>query len=182
MQLNITENDTDTFGYDSFNLETTFENIPENIPINQNESSKKIKNNIHKNQQITYEDILNKMNMCVSNGKLYLTDRQTQQTLKNTQIQQKQKQQIQPEHQLNHMHNNSYIYNKYFKNEFNQPTPIKKPKTIKEYKLMLLQEYIQRHRIKQIKSKRIVIPSSTINFSENASQANLNRLFNFSNR
>ena len=43
---------------------------------------------------------------------------------------------------------------------------------------MLLGDYIQRQRIKQIKSKKMQIPTNNINYSDNSQRANLNKLFN----
>jgi hypothetical protein len=161
MQLNIYELDDTNANANTNDLFTSFENIPENST---------------QPKQITYEDILNKMNMCVLNGKLYLADNGSNYKkdifTNNNQIQNQIQNQNIPQ--------NSYIYNKYFKDNFKQPHVIRQPKTLQEYKLMLVQDLIQKQRIKQIKSKKISIPSTNINFSNQSRQANLNKLFNFS--
>jgi hypothetical protein len=137
------------------------DDIPENqyLPSNSNSNS-------NSNKKISYEDILSKMNMFVSNGKLYLD---ADKNIGN------------PTNQ-NHNHNpnnNSYIYNKYFKNETIEEPTIRKPKTLQEYKLMLLKDYLQRQRIRQIKSTKLLIPTNNISMSNNA---NFDRLFHFPKR
>lgn len=78
----------------------------------------------------------------------------------------------------NNINRNSYIYNKYFKNELNTDVgEVRKPKTMEEYKLMLLQDLLQKQRIRQIKSKQIQIPTSNIAFSDRPND--LNRLFKY---
>jgi hypothetical protein len=77
---------------------------------------------------------------------------------------------------------NSYIYNKYFSNEMlNDNTGPRVPQSLNEYKNMLVQDIIQRHNTKQIKSTKLIMPSSNINFSPYSSR-NMNKLFSFSNR
>ena len=80
----------------------------------------------------------------------------------------------------NNINRNSYIYNKYFKNELNTDVgEVRKPKTMEEYKLMLLQDLLQKQRIRQIKSRQIQIPTSNIAFSDRPND--LNRLFKYKN-
>jgi hypothetical protein len=153
--------------------------------------------------KISYEDILSKMGMFVSDGKLHLVDRNTltpqkQQELLYAQNQQSQyeqnqyQQQYQPQYEQNqyqqqksmpnaNIPNNSYIYNKYFKDELKSEETVRRPRTIQEYKRLVLQDYIQKQRIKQMKSTKLVMPTSNINISAGNS-ANLNKLFNFSKR
>jgi hypothetical protein len=150
MELNIQE----------LNDKNYFEEIPENN-INQNDYFDTLKD-ISKKPKISYEDILSNMGMLVSNGKLHLVDR-------NTYNQQK------PTTQQN-VEQSGYIYNKYFKEETQQPT-IRKPKTIQEYKEMVIKDYIAKCKIKQIKSTKLIMPSTNIHYSQNT--ANLNMLFNY---
>ena len=74
---------------------------------------------------------------------------------------------------------NSYIYNKYFKNESQgaiaEPEPLTKEQIIQK----LLQNRLQRQRIKQIKSTKFIMPTENIHY---APENNFNRLFGFSNR
>ena len=46
--------------------------------------------------------------------------------------------------------------------------------------MMLLQDHLQRQRIKQIKSTKLIMPTSNISMASN--NGNLNKLFNFSKR
>jgi hypothetical protein len=45
---------------------------------------------------------------------------------------------------------------------------------------MLIKDIIQKHRVKQMKNTKLIMPTSNINFSR--SSANMNKLFSFSNR
>jgi hypothetical protein len=122
--------------------------------------------------KISYDDILQKMGMFVSDGKLHLIDNLPKEQIK--QIVQ-QSQPVQHQHQQPGQQN-SYIYNKYFKNEAEYSNNI--PKTQEEYNLMVIQQIINRHKINKIKSKKLIMPTSNINISYNNSD--LNKLFNFS--
>ena len=53
--------------------------------------------------------------------------------------------------------------------------------TKQEYKRKVFEDYIQRQKIKQMKSRKLLMPTSNINISAGNS-ANLNKLFNFSKR
>lgn len=122
--------------------------------------------------KISYDEILSKMGMFVSNGKLHLIDD------KNIQTQQ---------HSINanNIPNNSYIYNKYFKDEIKTDNSIRKPKTLEEYKMMVINDYLQRHRIKQMKTRKLLMPTSNINMYDGSSEnfTDLqNKFFNFSKR
>ena len=191
--------------YQQFQSEIEYEKIPENIaPI------KVIKKGVHfdnsipvqkpmhqsipkqnakfirpqtpiKKPKISYEDILSKMGMLVSDGKLHLLDRNTltPQQQKETLSSNSQYQQ-QPIDNKN-IPNNSYIYNKYFKDEVQPDNTVRKPRTLHEYKMMLVDDYLKRQRIKHMKSTKLMMPTSNINIS-NGNSANLNKLFNFSKR
>ena len=190
MQLNIYElNENDAEGTENNELiESSFEQIPENIvpikkkvtksilkpqiqkPIQkpiQNQIQKPIQNQIQK-PKISYEDILSKMGMFVSDGKLHLVDRNS------VSFQEEQNQ----EQVINQIPQNSYIHNKYFKNDLQPQNTITRPKTAQEYKKMIIENYIERLRIKQIKSKKLLMPTSNINMA-NGNSSNLNRFFKF---
>jgi len=78
--------------------------------------------------------------------------------------------------------NNSYIYQKYFKNGATEDAQdIRRPQTIQEYRNMLISDIIQKYKIKQIKSSKLIMPTSNINFAQGPS-GNLNKLFSFSQR
>ena len=142
--------------------------------------------------QISYEDIMSKMGMFVADGKLHLMDNNPQgyQQIKNyqqqnqQQQQQNQQQQNQQNNQPNNQQNipqNSYIYNKLFKEELRPQNEIRRPMTAQEYKRKVLENFIQSQRIREMKSRKLLMPTSNINISSGNS-GNLNKLFNFSKR
>ena len=140
-----------------------------------------------KKPQVSYDDILSKMGMFVADGQLHLLDNQP------LKVQEQIKQQINQNHSQIHSQSqgepsglgnaqNSYIYNKYFSNEMqNVDNGPRIPKTLLEYRNMLIQDIIQKQKAKQIKSTKLIMPTSNINFASYSS-GNMNKLFNFSNR
>jgi hypothetical protein len=117
------------------------------------------------NPKISYEDILSKMGMFVSDGKLHLVNKNA----------------VSVEQQVEtNIPQNNYIYNKYFKNDLQQQKEIIAPKTQEEYKKRLLENYIEILRIKQIKSKKLIMPTSNINIA--TGNSNLNKFFSFSKK
>lgn len=220
MQLNISELDDEIYNmednsiyYNNQQLQSSFEQIPENtVPI------KVIKKSVHfeeplrpthqaiprvnakivrpqtpvEKPKISYEDILSKMGMFVSDGKLHLVDRNTltpqKQELLHSQVNKNQYQQVNQPYETNieykaehNIPQNSYIYNKFFKDDLQPQNIIRQPKTLEEYKIMLITDHIQRQRIKQIKSTKLIMPTTNINFSGGHS-ANFNKLFSFPKR
>ena len=186
MQLNIyelNENENNEL------IESSFERIPENIvPIKKKVTQSILKKNVkdvmptsEKTSQppkISYEDILSKMGMFVSDGKLHLVDRKSvsfQEQNKNNVVKNNVVKNI-PQNQ--NIPQNSYIHNKYFKNELQPQNTIAPPKTPQEYKKRILENYIERLRINQIKSKKLLMPTSNISMATGNS-ANLNKFFNF---
>ena len=137
--------------------------------------------------KISYDDILGKMGMFVADGKLHLLDGKpkqqveqiTKQIVKQQPIRQQQPIQQQPLEQVNQR--NSYIYNKYFNNEPSEQYDVRRPQSAYEYRDMLIRDILQRHRIKQMKSSKLIMPTSNINFAQGGS-GNLNKLFTFSQR
>ena len=139
--------------------------------------------------KISYEDILSKMGMFVSDGKLHLVDRNTLTPEKQKELMDYQRN---PQYQepLNQPINqnayptnqNSYIYNKLFKDQIQHQPTVRKPKTIQEYKRMLVEDYLIREKNKQIKSTKLVMPTSNINISNGNSRGLPNKLFSFSKR
>jgi hypothetical protein len=140
--------------------------------------------------KISYDDILNKLGMFVAEGKLHLLDGQQQVTqskpvtngkpVSNTKSVTKSQRQETPVIQDPNPNQNSYIFNKYFQNNNYQPQP-QRPLTPLEYRDMLIQNIIQKHKIKQMKSTKLVMPNSNINFAPGPT-ANMNKLFGFSER
>ena len=148
--------------------------------------------------KISYDDILNKMGMFVSDGKLHLVDnlnpqqinqinqpkQQNQMKQPNLPKQQNQTKQIiyKEEPVQTNIPQNSYIYNKYFSNEKTEEPNIRVPRNVYEYRNMLIQDIIQKQKIRRLKSTKLILPNSNMNFSAGNSPANLNKLFSFSNR
>ena len=215
MQLNIEElenMDESVFGFNPESFKSSFDDIPENNikikvnkrevkfeeqikpikPINQTIPKKYAKQIRPKVQNttpnISYEEIMSKMGMFVSDGKLHFMNKGYQQPMQENQkqyqqpMQENQKQYQQPT-QINNSNipQNSYIYNKYFKEELQPQNEIRRPMTAREYKLKVLENYIQSQRIREMKSRKLLMPTTNINISSGNS-GNLNKLFNFSKR
>jgi hypothetical protein len=144
-----------------------------------------------KKPQLSYDDILSKMGMFVAEGQLHLLDNQPlevqeqikHQIRKTKPVEQQQyvKQQYVEQSQLNQNNQNSYIYNKYFSNEMQNNIGPRVPRSLQEYRDMLLQDFIQKQRVRQMKSTKLIMPTSNINFAPYSGQ-NMNKLFSFSNR
>ena len=128
--------------------------------------------------QISYDDILNKLGMFVANGKLHLLDGQQQPPLNRAEVPKPHVSNSNP-----NPNQNTYIYNKYFQNnQYDQDQgQQQRPMTPLEYRDMLIKNIIQKHKIKQMKSTKLVMPNSNINFASGPT-SNLNKLFGFSQR
>jgi hypothetical protein len=131
---------------------------------------------------LSYDDILSKMGMCVYDGKLHLmgnVDQEQDQAHAQMQPQQqiKKQRQMQPQ---NNIPQNNYIYNKYFKDQMSESPNVNKPMNAIEYKNMLIRDIMQKYKIRQMKSTKLIMPTSNINFARSSS--NLNKLFDFSKR
>ena len=126
--------------------------------------------------KISYDDILNKMGMFVANGKLHLLDENGRSKPKK-QVETLNQNQNQNQNQ-NHIQN-SYIYNKYFQNDQYAQEQQQRPLTPLEYKNMLINNIIQKHRIKQMKSTKLIMPNSNINISSAGPRGDINKLFGF---
>ena len=181
---------------------TEINDIPENYIQQQQQQQKPMNQSIPKayakmvrprvpeqKPKISYDDILNKMGMFVSEGKLHLVDNlnpdQLNQINQTKQLKQtKQTKQIiyKEEPVQTNIPQNSYIYNKYFSNEKTEEPSIRVPRNVYEYRDMLIHDIIQKQKIKQMKSTKLILPNSNMNFSAGNSPANLNKLFSFSNR
>lgn len=193
MELNVEDFEIDDLNDElKFNLgkldNSFYEEIPENVVVRKvqfNEPTRPLMQQISKETarvvrpynpkprpQISYDDILLKMGMFVSEGKLHLIGNTSgsgpQEISKNV-----------PQEISRNIPQNSYIYNKYFKEQLQNDTNIQRPKTKHEYKMMLLQQILQKQRIKQMKSTKLIMPTTNINISSGRSSANLNKLFTF---
>jgi hypothetical protein len=144
---------------------------------------------VEPNSKMSYDDILSKMGMFVAEGQLHLLDNQPKKVQEQILQQHGQQQHGQQQHgqqqhgQQQHVEpiQNSYIHNKYFSNENHAEPQIRVPKTLLEYRNMLVHDIIQKQKIKQMKSTKLVMPTSNINFAPYSTQ-NMNKLFKFSNR
>jgi hypothetical protein len=129
---------------------------------------------------VSYDDILTKMGMFVAEGQLHLLDNQPPEVQEQIRHQIK-KTKVVEEHEQQ-VPQNSYIYNKYFSNEMqNEGVGPRVPRNLEEYRDMLLHDLIQKQRIRQMKSTKLIMPTSNINFAPYSSH-NMNKLFSFSNR
>jgi hypothetical protein len=187
----------------------SFEEIPENnFPkkkVHFNEPLKPINQTIPKinakmvrqqfvpvKPQISYDDILKKIGMFVVNGKLHLIEdnNKIKQQLRNNQennyIQQNNYKQTNKQVNYNidpNMNQNSYIYNKYFKEHVQTVENVKRPMTLMEYRRKLIKDILQKKRINEIKSTKLLFPTSNINISGGIRHPEeMNKLFNFSKR
>ena len=130
----------------------------------------------HISTKISYEQILSNMNMLVSNGKLHLKDRNTT-NIKASTANATAIAKASNANANTNIPQNSYIYNKYFNDTMQQEPKIRKPKTLHEYKMMLVDDYIEKERIKRIKNKKLMIMSAN-NISPYSQQAQVdNKLF-----
>ena len=119
--------------------------------------------------KVTYDDILNSIGITFENGKMYKKS-------------QEQINQPNANANGNAIPQNSYIYNKYFKDELsnNNTEGIRRPKSINEYKAMLVHDILQKKKIRQIKSTKLIMPTNNIQVSSNKINQNFNKLFSFS--
>jgi len=123
--------------------------------------------------QISYDDILKSMNMRVKDGKLEMVQPVSQETNYAAQVP--------------YQHNpqtNSYIYNKYFKNnkQYEEHPQIPSiPLTPEERRTFMIKRQIeiaqQRKRISEIKSTKLQFSDTNINVSSVYRHKDLNRLF-----
>lgn len=195
MELNISELDGNIY-----------EQIPENIPVKITKKDSRVRfaekkevpssltksvvkkvtrpQAIEQKSKMSYDDILSKMGMFVAEGQLHLLDNQPmkvqEQILQQYEQQQPIKQQPVKQQYVEPIQN-SYIHNKYFSNENQFEPQVRVPRTLQEYRNMLVHDIIQKQKIKQMKSTKLVMPTSNINFAPYSTQ-NMNKLFKFSNR
>lgn len=140
---------------------------PKTIP-KQTAKRKRDQNQKPKEPQITYDDILNKMGMYVVNGQLVKTIGAT--------INNKNNNVNNDDNKDNDSISGSYIYNKYFSHEQRHDGHnVRKPRNITEYKNMLIHDIMQRRRLKQVKSTKIILPTSNVYYPSYS--GDMNKLF-----
>ena len=139
---------------------------------------------IKENKRFSYDDILAKMGMYVDNGKLHLSNEKSCDKPMDCKIKCSRIKESISNAPQNYTPQNSYIYNKYFKDQL-KPEPLV-PKTMEEYKQMvakkLIENKIQRQRISQIKSTKLIMPTNNIHIAPTVNarpSQNLNKFFRF---
>lgn len=128
------------------------------------------------NQQMSYDDILQSMNMRVVDGKLEMINTTSKEGLYKAQIPYQ-----------NNDNQNNYIYNKYFKDysgqQQQQDQAPRRPLTPHEYRAALIRRQIEiqnaRRRINQIKPKKLLFSTTNINVSDGQRPNDMNKLFRF---
>jgi hypothetical protein len=192
MELNFSE-------INNINTKNPYENVDYNsYDSKSNNSEKYWEKNTQKQTQpkkkVSFDDILSNMNLVVNKSGILQfmshnnPNEEDQQQPQQYQEQHYQEQQYQqPQKPLDPSVKNSFIYNKYFKDyQDAQPSApqVRVPKTIEEYKKMLLEDKIkaieQKKRISEIKSTKLMFtttPSNQINPSNSRNiQASKNNL------
>lgn len=153
-------------------------------PVNTTKSAIKKVTRPHVPEQkpkMSYDDILSKMGMFVAEGQLHLLDNQPLEVQEQIKHQIRKTKHVEQYVEQQNQNQNSYIYNKYFSNETqNIDTGPRIPRNLQEYRNMLLQDLIQKQRVKQMKSTKLIMPTSNIHFAPYSAQ-NMNKLFSFSN-
>ena len=176
MELNITE------------LPSSYVPEPKITVVKNGQKSSVVKEN---KQRFSYDDILAKMGMYVDNGKLHLSNEKScNKPMECSKIKcSRLKESISNNSQIPQNYTtpqNSYIYNKYFKDQLKPVEEPLVPKTMEEYKQMLakklIENKIQRQRISQIKSTKLIMPTNNIHIAPTVNarpSPNLNRFFRF---
>jgi len=142
-----------------------------------------------KKPSISYDDLLNNMGLYVDNGLLQTNINQNSLSIKGkgTQVKMecsKVKGCMQNVPSQSTIPQNSYIYNKYFKEHLKPVAPIV-PKTPEEYKQLIVQNLIEKRmqqlRVGQIKSTKLIMPTNNIHISpiQINRVANVNRFFRY---
>ncbi len=176
MEINFSNLDTrnpyDTFDYNSYETQNNNNYWEQNLKKEAVESKPKKK-------KVSFDDILSNMNLVVNNQGIlqYMMpiqqDNQYTQDYNQTQYQYNPNEFNKKIEPIDPLVKHSYIYNKYFK-DYNDQTGQKQgprvPKTIEEYKQMLLDDKIKaiKHKImvEKVKSKKMFftsVPGSTSN-------------------
>jgi hypothetical protein len=184
----------------NINTKNPYENVDYNsYDSKSNNSEKYWEKNTQKQTQpkkkVSFDDILSNMNLVVNKSGILQfmshnnPNEEDQQQYQEQQYQEQQYQQPQQQYKqpLDPSVKNSFIYNKYFK-DYQDAHPsapqVRVPKTMEEYKKMLLEDKIkaieQKKRISEIKSTKLMFtttPSNQINPSNSRNiQASKNNL------
>ncbi len=193
MELNITELDR----VNTLNPYNIDNNPPNDINYWQDIQTSDEQSHKEKRKKVSFTDILSNMNLVVnSKGVLqFITPKRVEQQSHN--IEQYNQTQYYPEpvqeYQQQYTHQipqepvdpsvkHSYIYNKYFKDYtdiYSEKPIIRVPKTMEEYRQMLLEDRIKaienKKRIEEIKSRKLLFtttPNSGYSYSNSSSNSN----------
>ena len=143
-----------------------------------------------KQNEVTYDDILNSLGFGFNNGVLHKKESFAPQQYYQPNYENQQQTATRPSFQgVDPRVKNSAIYNKYFKTykDPNYVEPPKIPLTPEQLKIQLVKDYVERararKRIAQIKPKKMLYSTQNIAISvPHHNSPNLNKLFSFSNR
>jgi hypothetical protein len=197
-------NNENIIDYDNpFNVEEGFEEEEEESlatmtyydnPMLKTPIPKNPQNPVYKKPKVTYEDILTSLNLKVNNGKLEVIPPSQKNNASSQPIYNNITKKItQTIPQQNPNQQNSYIYNKYFK-DYRDPQDQRSQEPIyitpQEYRRRVLLELVrrkyERKRISEIKSKKLLFAQNNPNAPTTQIQAygsnndGLNKLFMFS--
>ena len=147
-----------------------------------------IKQEVKERQNMSYDDILKSMNVTVVNGKLVLSKGTTPNNEETSinQFETIQTKKVQfSQDPIPQEVKNSAIYNKYFKtyNSIQPTVEVRRPKSLQEYRQMLLEDKIKRiqakRRIAMIKPKTLLFSRDSNPVINMRQPTNLNKIFNF---
>ena len=180
------------------NKEFHNDRIKNNISLSINDNNNI--NNIIQTPQITYDDILNKINIHIqeqitkkiepnTNNRNLLKEQyqnnqniQSYQNNKNNQNIQSYQNNKNNQSYQNNQKNENYINNKYFSKTTNNEPIILKPKNIEEYRKMIIEQMIINHNrkvyISNLKSKKLIMPIQNINIRPKIKNPIYNYSFN----
>lgn len=116
------------------------------------------------NNKLTYEDILDKIGTYYKDGNIYFKEETKENNI---------------EYESRYVPQYSYIHNKYFKNYLEPVQPLVTFNNPIEYRNYLIKQIIDKAKIKQIKSTKIINYTTSINTNIYSDQ---NKLFDFSKR
>jgi hypothetical protein len=141
--------------------------------------------NVKKPNTMSYDDILKSMNVTLVNGKLVLSKGNNTNKMEEVKENTSKKVKFANQEPIPHEVKNSAIYNKYFKtyNSIQPTIEVRRPKTIEEYRQMLLEDRIKRiqakRRIDMIKPKTLLFSRDNTPVINISQPTNLNKVFNF---
>jgi hypothetical protein len=182
MNINFSEIDNTQNNYETFNYDN-YQASPEKY-WEQKKNSEQT-NTLIKKKKVSFDDILSNMNLVVNQNGVLQSIVPKQQNEEYNEQNYHQKIQViktqNSEEPLAPSLKHSYIYNKYFKDykDANLSKPeVRVPKTIEEYRKMVLEDKIKKieemRRISQIKSTKLMFTTNSSNASNVVNPRNIN--------